>query len=401
VPALAAELEQLEQRLAASGRARQQASADAAQARERITAAREQQLRLTDKIEAARGRDVSIDERRRRVNRMASAAEKLQHRYVEQRRCQEANDQADTDARSAAAAVGFADLQEVRASVLDEHRCQLLHRQVEEYEAQLASLSARVHDPDLAAAGQGSEPDLTAVQTRAAAAQQAHEQSTRRVGREAEASAALHELSAAVEAVDARSRPVRRRYELVCDVSRCAEGSGGGNDMRMRLSSYVLAARLEQVASAASMRLVEMSGGRFTLVHCDDVERGGLRSGLGLRVVDAWTGLERETTTLSGGESFMASLALALGLADVVVAEAGGTSVDTLFVDEGFGSLDDETLEEVMDVLDNLRDGGRTVGLVSHVAELRARVPAQLQVVKTRRGSHLRQLAGQPSGCGP
>ncbi|MCQ0014304.1 SbcC/MukB-like Walker B domain-containing protein [Actinomadura madurae] len=91
--------------------------------------------------------------------------------------------------------------------------------------------------------------------------------------------------------------------------------------------------------------------------------------------------------TLSGGESFITSLSLALGLADVVTAEAGGTEIGTLFVDEGFGTLDEETLDEVMDVLDGLRDGGRTVGIVSHVAELRARVPAQLRVTKDRAGS--------------
>jgi DNA repair protein SbcC/Rad50 len=108
-------------------------------------------------------------------------------------------------------------------------------------------------------------------------------------------------------------------------------------------------------------------------------------------VLDAWTGVERDPATLSGGETFSASLALALGLADVVTAEAGGTLLETLFVDEGFGSLDDDTLDEVMGVLDGLRDGGRTVGIVSHVADLRQRVPVQLRIEKGRAGSHVRQ----------
>jgi exonuclease SbcC len=110
-----------------------------------------------------------------------------------------------------------------------------------------------------------------------------------------------------------------------------------------------------------------------------------------LRVVDGWTGAERDPASLSGGETFAASLALALGLADVVTAEAGGTLLETLFVDEGFGSLDEDTLDEVMGVLDGLRDGGRCVGLVSHVAELRQRIPVRLEVDKGRTGSHLRQ----------
>ncbi len=106
-------------------------------------------------------------------------------------------------------------------------------------------------------------------------------------------------------------------------------------------------------------------------------------------MVDAWTGTERDTATLSGGESFFASLALALGLADVVTDEAGGMPLDTLFIDEGFGSLDEHTLEEVMDVLDGLRERDRAVGIVSHVADLRSRIPAQLMVRKGRHGSTL------------
>ena len=108
-------------------------------------------------------------------------------------------------------------------------------------------------------------------------------------------------------------------------------------------------------------------------------------------MLDAWTGRERDPASLSGGETFSASLALALGLADVVTAEAGGALLETLFVDEGFGSLDDDSLDDVMGVLDDLRDGGRTVGIVSHVADLRQRIPTQLRVDKGRRGSVIRQ----------
>src|SRR5207248_539925 len=117
--------------------------------------------------------------------------------------------------------------------------------------------------------------------------------------------------------------------------------------------------------------------------------RGAGRPGLGLLACDGWTGVDRDTSTLSGGETFLASLALALGLADVVTAEAGGTRIEALFVDEGFGSLDEDTLEEVMTVLDGLREGGRMVGIVSHVAELRQRIPAQVRVRKGQAGSHL------------
>ncbi|MCW2598313.1 MAG: putative exonuclease, partial [Frankiales bacterium] len=186
------------------------------------------------------------------------------------------------------------------------------------------------------------------------------------------------ELTALVP-LEERAREVRQLADL------CA--GQGANGLKMTLTSFVLAARLEEVAAAASVRLLRMTQGRYSLVHTDGAARGGQRSGLGLLARDGWTGQDRDTSTLSGGETFLASLALALGLADVVSAEAGGSRIGALFVDEGFGTLDEDTLDEVMDVLDGLREGGRVVGLVSHVAELRQRIPAQVQVLKTRTGS--------------
>ncbi|RNG08177.1 SbcC/MukB-like Walker B domain-containing protein, partial [Streptomyces botrytidirepellens] len=187
-----------------------------------------------------------------------------------------------------------------------------------------------------------------------------------------------------------RLAPLREEYDRVARLATLAAGTSADNERRMRLEAYVLAARLEQVAAAASARLRHMSSGRYTLVHSDARTGGRGRSGLGLHVIDAWTGRERDTATLSGGETFFASLSLALGLADVVTDEAGGVRLDTLFIDEGFGSLDEQTLDEVLDVLDSLRERDRTVGIVSHVADLRQRIPARLEVVKGREGSAVR-----------
>ncbi|MBD1540852.1 SMC family ATPase [Arthrobacter sp. IA7] len=181
-------------------------------------------------------------------------------------------------------------------------------------------------------------------------------------------------------------REPRERAEVLKGLAEAARGSGD-NSYRMSLNAYVLAARLEQVAIAASERLIAMSDGRYTLQHSDARAARNAKSGLGLEVVDEWTGRRRDTSTLSGGESFMASLSLALGLADVVQQEAGGVDIETLFVDEGFGSLDEQALEQVMDALEGLRDGGRVVGLVSHVGEMKQRIGSQLQVVKQRNGS--------------
>jgi DNA repair protein SbcC/Rad50 len=193
----------------------------------------------------------------------------------------------------------------------------------------------------------------------------------------------------------ADGREPRERARLLSGLADTLRGAGD-NTYRMSLNSYVLAARLEQVAAAASERLVAMSDGRYTLRHTDAKAARGAKSGLGLEVVDQWTGQGRDTSTLSGGESFMASLSLALGLADVVQHEAGGVDIETLFVDEGFGSLDEQALEQVMDALEGLRDGGRVVGLVSHVAEMKQRISSQLQVVKGRSGSTVRVVEAMP-----
>jgi exonuclease SbcC len=185
-------------------------------------------------------------------------------------------------------------------------------------------------------------------------------------------------------------QPVRDSLAVAERMAALCAGTSADNRHKMRLSAYVLAARLEQVVAAANDRLLRMSSGRYTLQHSVARGVGDRRGGLGLQVHDGWTGDTRDPATLSGGETFFTSLALALGLSDVVSHEAGGTEIRTLFVDEGFGSLDPDTLDEVMDVLDQLRSGGRAVGLVSHVGDLRARVPTQVHVAKARHGSTLR-----------
>lgn len=174
----------------------------------------------------------------------------------------------------------------------------------------------------------------------------------------------------------------------------------GANRLGMSLRTYVLAHRLAQVAAAATDRLTRMSAGRYSFVHTTDREARGRAGGLGLDIMDGWSGLVRPAKTLSGGESFLASLALALGLADVVAAESGGRQLDTLFVDEGFGSLDPEALDLAMATLDELRAGGRTIGVVSHVDELRLRIPRQIRVARGLHSSTTQVLGtGAPCSC--
>jgi len=130
-----------------------------------------------------------------------------------------------------------------------------------------------------------------------------------------------------------------------------------------------------------------MTSGRYRLQLSDEGGRGGRQAGLSLRVLDAFTGEEREVNSLSGGETFQASLALALGVADTVQAHAGGVQLEALFIDEGFGSLDPDSLQLAMDELDRLRAGGRLIGVISHVAALRERIRAGITVTAGPRGS--------------
>jgi exonuclease SbcC len=168
-------------------------------------------------------------------------------------------------------------------------------------------------------------------------------------------------------------------------LARLAKGTAGAK--RVALTTYVLRHWFEQVVAAANLRLATMSSGRYELVRVDEGATATTRAGLTLEVIDTHTGQQRSPRSLSGGETFYTSLALALGLADVVRSEAGGVDLDTLFIDEGFGSLDPDTLEEVMGVIDDLRDRGRVVGIVSHVAELKDRIAERIEVSRLPDGS--------------
>jgi exonuclease SbcC len=319
------------------------------------------------RIEEARGDAPSIAARAEALRADATAAEQ----------------------EAAAREAGFPDAQAARAAVLDEDAQAALAQRIEDYDTGLAERRARTQDPELLATTEATAPDLPSLEAQATAAVQTDEEATRRHALADQRLTALRRLTDELATALHELEPIAERERTVKELANLVDGTGASNRLHMRLSAYVLAARLEEVAAAATVRLERMSNGRYQLIHTDERARGERRAGLELRIVDGWTGQQRPPATLSGGETFLASLALALGLADVVAAEAGGSRLETLFVDEGFGSLDERTLDEVLDVLDQLREGGRTVGIVSHVAELRQRIPARLRVVKGRSGSRV------------
>ena len=187
--------------------------------------------------------------------------------------------------------------------------------------------------------------------------------------------------------IDSRMKIIgerEKRYGLVAQIAKIANGK---NSKQMTFERYVLAAFLEDILSAANSRLKKMSSGRYELLRTEELERKNKQSGLELKVFDNYTGKARHVKTLSGGESFKASLSMALGLSDVVQSHCGGVRLDTMFIDEGFGTLDPESLDSAIGCLIDLQKSGRLVGIISHVPELKERIDARLEVYSTSSGS--------------
>ncbi|MFE4994385.1 AAA family ATPase [Streptomyces mirabilis] len=349
---------------------------------------------LEEELAQARGAADSVAVRAAQLERQAALlAEAAEAVRVAEDTAQRLKD-ADARLSDAAFRAGFDTPQAAAAALLDNAAHRDLQRRLDAWQLEDGAVRAVLAEADTAAAAERPAADLAAAERDAESAARRLRQTASAQDEATRRCTELDRLSTRAGTSVRRLAPLREEFDRVARLAGLAAGTSAENERKMRLESYVLAARLEQVAAAATVRLQRMSSGRYTLVHSDD-RAGRGRSGLGLHVVDAWTGRERDTATLSGGETFFASLALALGLADVVTDEAGGVRLDTLFIDEGFGSLDDQTLDEVLDVLDSLRERDRSVGIVSHVADLRRRIHAQLEVVKGRTGSVVRQRGVQ------
>ncbi|WP_297637478.1 AAA family ATPase [uncultured Clostridium sp.] len=175
-----------------------------------------------------------------------------------------------------------------------------------------------------------------------------------------------------------------KEFAIVGEVSKIVNGD---NEKKITLERYILAAYLDDILKAANRRLLKMTNDRYRLLRKKDIGDKRTSQGLDLQVFDVYSNKERDVSSLSGGESFKASLAMALGLSDVVQNSAGGIQLDTIFIDEGFGTLDQESLEAAIDILSELQGGGRIVGVISHVAELKDRIPKKIIVSGNRDGS--------------
>ncbi|MDN4475780.1 SMC family ATPase [Demequina sp. SYSU T00192] len=285
----------------------------------------------------------------------------------------------------ALASSGLAGIEEARGAGLEPAALTRLEAEAESYRSDLAAahaVVAELSDRELPEEAADLEA-LAAAATEAAGARDAAiEAATAAAGRARD----LDALATEYRELGESTASARAERDVVATLADALEGKAP-NERRLRLESFVLASKLERIMAAANVRLRTMSSGQYQLEHDDSAQYRGKETGLALRIADAHTGQARSTRSLSGGETFLASLALALGLAETVTAEAGGIELSTLFIDEGFGSLDGDTLEVAMSTLNDLRDSGRTVGLISHVEAMHDAIPARLEVTKAADGS--------------
>jgi exonuclease SbcC len=283
------------------------------------------------------------------------------------------------------AQAGFADAALAQASLREESERRRWQERIHQFDDEGTGLAALLEAPDLQDLPE-LRPDTAAAAARLRAADGARSEALERRTRVVAARAELQRLAERHRTAEASLAEQRRQAEQVMGVAnRCL----GRSHPHISLQRWVLAAYLEEICRFANLRLELMTAGRYQLRLSDVEGRRGVKAGLGLRVLDAYTGEEREVSSLSGGETFQASLALALGVADTVQAHSGGVALEALFIDEGFGSLDPDNLQLAMDELDRLRQGGRMVGIISHVGALRERIRQGIEVIGGERGSRV------------
>lgn len=343
------------------------------------------------KVTEARGQDESIAARRRAHSARARAATALREALRTRTEAEQRAAEIAAEAETSLTASGFDSAETVRAAVLaaeERTRLQKLVQARAVDESRLADGMAEEGIAQVVATEEAREAAEAAV---VASGEKLH--AAQAAAREAAGLAARHRgiaerstaARAALETASAQVRSVSEDAGITVRVADLATGRSADGE-RVQLSTYVLMWRLDAVIEAANARLALFSGSDLELLR-DTGARGAKKTGLDLLVLDRRTDQVRVPETLSGGETFFVSLALALGLADIVMGEAGGVQMETLFIDEGFGSLDPETLETVVREIGRLTESGRVIGIVSHVGDMKAQIAEQIHV---RRGADAR-----------
>jgi exonuclease SbcC len=332
----------------------------------------------TQKHEAALQRHTDADKAQQAGRTLAAERERREREQFIRR------DEAQSACAAALDAHGFADETAYRAALMAEEELSAAAKQITAYEKEAERLHAEMTRLTAETAGK-EKPDPA---TLTAEAETVNTAATELRGKRDAIKSRLEQTERVLKELQqsaVRFAQLEKQYAAVKQLSDAANG-------KLDFETYAQTAYFERVLQAANVRLKLMSQNRYTLLRKTDSDDGRKRSGLELEVLDAYTGKARSANSLSGGESFMASLSLALGLSDVVQQSAGGIRLEAMFIDEGFGSLDPDVLELAVRTLSDMTGSGRMIGIISHVAELRERIDKQVRVEKTPAGSKIRLL---------
>lgn len=276
---------------------------------------------------------------------------------------------------------GFQSLDECKEWYKKKDTEESVRKTLEQYRADRKSTEERIKAEEQETAGK-ERPDMLALNEKSKALQDQLKKASERAAALKERTETLQKAVSDARAIEKELEDLRKEEGFI----RGLYDLTSGKKTRITLERYVLGTLLDDVANAANLRLLSMSRRRYSLHRMTD-ESGLGKGGLSLEVSDSFTGRSRPANTLSGGETFLASLSLALGLADVVQSRQGGVRLDTMFIDEGFGTLDPDSLNSAMNTLIDLQNTGRMVGIISHVPELEERIDARLRVTPAEKGS--------------
>ena len=350
----------------------------------RIDAAHQAAADRQREIDAARSAYQTLDKRKTAAQSAVDAAQKQLAALEEDLRAQ-------TEAfEQKRAAHGFEDEASYRLAKRTNADIERLDREIRNFDEQKRTLAAQTHELEDKLSGR-QRTDLTALQNRRAAAldrqakaENAEKAMVRKLTLHESAEREIRQANAAIQ-------KKRGKWQIIQELYTCCAGIAAGNPRaKLTFEAYVQQYYFRFVVAAANKRLTRLTDGMFTLRVMREAANRVSQSGLDLEVLDRSTGQARDVSTLSGGESFLASLALALGLSDAVQSQSGQIRMDAMFIDEGFGSLDENALRSSIDVLLELADGKRLIGIISHVQELEERIDKQIVVTKTPNGSTVR-----------
>ena len=350
----------------------------------RIDAAHQAAADRQREIDEARSAYQALDKRKTAAQSAVDAAQK-------QLAALEKDLRAQTEAfEQKRAAHGFEDEASYRLAKRTNADIERLDREIRNYDEQKRTLAAQTHELEDKLSGR-QRTDLTALQNRRAAAldrqakaENAEKAMVRKLTLHESAEREIRQANAAIQ-------KKRGKWQIIQELYTCCAGIAAGNPRaKLTFEAYVQQYYFRFVVAAANKRLTRLTDGMFTLRVMREAANRVSQSGLDLEVLDRSTGQARDVSTLSGGESFLASLALALGLSDAVQSQSGQIRMDAMFIDEGFGSLDENALRSSIDVLLELADGKRLIGIISHVQELEERIDKQIVVTKTPNGSTVR-----------